>query len=115
MTQTLGLDFGGTSIKWVRLSSSGPETEAVLVASGAVPTPRTGTADVLDALAHLAGSASDSCEGDRGRRRCRSGRPRHGGLRQRPAALPAQRARGVDGPPAGRRAVRPQRACGDAW
>nr|MDT0667232.1 hypothetical protein [Micromonospora sp. DSM 115978] len=61
MTQTLGLDFGGTSIKWARLSSAGPQP--VLVASGSVPTPRTGTAAVLDVLTHLASRTFDGSRG----------------------------------------------------
>jgi len=44
----LGLDLGGTSIKWVTL------VDGTLVDKGQVPTPRTGVDDVLRALAGLA-------------------------------------------------------------
>lgn len=50
----LGLDLGGTSIKWVRL------VDGTVTASGQVPTPQTGVDDVLRALAGIAAAVPDA-------------------------------------------------------
>jgi glucokinase len=50
----LGLDLGGTSIKWVTL------VDGQVTAKGDVPTPQTGVDDVLRALADLAAAAPEA-------------------------------------------------------
>ena len=50
----LGLDLGGTSIKWVTL------VDGQVAAKGQVPTPQSGVDDVLAALARLAAAAPDA-------------------------------------------------------
>jgi glucokinase len=48
---TLGLDLGGTAIKWVALR------EEIVVASGSAPTPRSGAEAVVEAMAAVAVAA----------------------------------------------------------
>lgn len=52
--RTVGIDVGGTGIKWAVLEAG------ELVDHGDEPTPRTGTADVLDLIAAIARSVGDA-------------------------------------------------------